>query len=200
MKRILVQSWVWIFAGLFLGGITHIVSILIMPLYAGQDATTRLRALSAVNAAYILPQSAVGFIYPEPNTAYAICPYDISTAPLRVVIDLSSQIDSGLKMDLSAPYLSAVFLQAGGLAFYALNDRASPSGMLDIRLATPDQMNKIELQDVEDQPLQELRVRAAKTTGVVLVRVVAKNAPQYSEALERAQTFKCGLERELKGS
>jgi uncharacterized membrane protein len=182
-NRFWAQFWTWIFAGFFFGGITHIVSILIMPLYAGQDATTRLRALSAVNEAYVLPQSAVSIIYPEPNAAYAICPYDISTAPLRV------QINSGV------PYLSVVFLQAGGLAFYALNDRASPNGVLDIRLATPEQMNKIELQDTEDQPLQELRVRATKTTGVVLVRAVAKNAPHFSEALERVQNFTCGVER-----
>jgi uncharacterized membrane protein len=176
----------WICAGVFLGGITHIVSILIMPLYAGQDATTRLRSLSEVNIAYVLPQSAPGkspLIYVEPNAAYAICPYDVSASPLRI------QIDSG------DAYLSIVFLQAGGQAFYALNDRASPNGILDIRLATPEQMNKIELQDAEDQPVQELRVRANKTTGVVLVRSIAKDAPHYSEALERVQNFKCGLEQ-----
>jgi uncharacterized membrane protein len=180
------RFWGWIFAGVFLGGITHITSILIMPIYAGQDATTRLRALSAVNAAYVLPQSAPGrspLIYLEPNAAYAICPYDVSLAPLRI------QVDQG------SAYLSMVFLQAGGTAFYALNDRASPNGALDIRLATPEQLNKIELQDVEDLPLQELRVRANKTTGVVLVRSIAKDAPHYSEALERVQNFKCGLEK-----
>ncbi len=180
------RFWSWIFVGLFLGGITHIVSILIMPIYAGQDATTRLRALSAVNAAYVLQQSAPGkspLIYVEPNAAYAICPYDLSAAPLRI------QVNSGVA------YLSVVFLQEGGVAFYALNDRASPDGVLDIRLATPEQLNKIELQDVEDLPLQELRVRALKPTGVVLVRSIAKDAPHYSEALERVQNFKCGLEK-----
>jgi uncharacterized membrane protein len=176
----------WICAGVFLGGITHIISILIMPLYAGQDAATRLRSLSEVNAAYVLPQYAPAkssLIYIEPNAAYAICPYDVSVSPLRI------QIDSG------DAYLSVVFMQAGGQAFYALNDRASPIGILDIRLATPEQMNKIELQDAEEQPVQELRVRANKTTGVVLVRSIAKDAPHYREALERVQNFKCGLEQ-----
>ncbi len=187
MKRFLFfkHLWPWIFAGVFLGGIVHISSILLMPYYAGQDAATRLEAMGRVNESHVLPAFEAGkipFSFAEPNAAYAICPYNISIAPLRI------QIESGRS------YISLVFLGQGGSSFYSLSDKASANGTLDIRLASFEQLNQIELQDTEDQPVQELRIRAQKPTGVVLVRSVPSSKLDYKDAVARVQKFTCRLE------
>ncbi len=179
MNHQLRQLLPWIFAGLFLGGITHLTSILLMPAFAGQDATTRLMAMGQVNGAQVLSGASLPFT--DPNSANAICVYDVSKAPLRI------------KIGAGDAYLSAVFLQKGGAAFYALNDRANPHASMDIVLANAEQMNTIEELDTEDQASQDLRVVTPSSTGVVLVRSVAKDAAHYGDAQSHIQTLKCEL-------
>lgn len=186
MKLLFFKNlWIWVFAGLFLGGIVHIVSILLMPHYAEQDTTTRFSATGRVNEAYVLPQVEAGkspYTFADPNAAYAICPYDITLAPLRI------RVESGVN------YLLMVFLGTGGSSFYALSDKASSNGAMDIRLADADQMNEIELLDTEDDLVRELRVRAPQPKGIVLLRSVFSNALERGQAVERVKGFKCGLE------
>ncbi len=176
------RLWPWIFTGLFLGGIAHIVSILLMPMFSGQDSLTRLMPLASINQLRFIPQATPGkavLPFIDPGSAYAICAFDLSRSPLRI------------KADAGSTYLSIVFLQQGGAAFYALSERASQTGALDIRLATNVQMERIESLDPEDQPVRELRVRAPKPTGLVLVRSIANDEPHMTQAESRVKAVKC---------
>ncbi len=181
----LTRLWPWLFAGLFLGGIAHIVSILLMPRLSGQDATTKLRALGPLNQVQGLqrdrPDKAL-IPFNDPNVALGICPFDISNAPLRIKVVPGEQ------------FLTLAFLQPGGSVFYSLSDRTNPKGSLDVRLVNSDQLQRIEANDPEDQPIAELRVKAPSSTGVVLLRSLASDASQLRPAEQRIAKASCALE------
>ena len=176
------RLWPWLFAGLFLGAIAHIVSILMLPTVSQQDATSMLRALGPVNALVPVPQSQpLKNLIPfaDPNAAVAICPFNIAAAPLRIRAPVGENI------------LTLTFMQGGGNIFYSLSDKANLKGSLDVRLVTEAQLQQIEANDPEDQAIAELRVRSPRTSGVVLVRAISSDAVFYSAAEQRVAGATC---------
>lgn len=181
----MTRLWPWLFAGLFLGGIAHLVSILILPSVSRQDATSILRALGPVNALLTLPRSQPQksvIPFGDPNAAVAICPFDITAMPLRIRAPAGDTI------------LTLTFMQGGGGIFYSLSDKANLKGALDVRLATDDQLQTIEANDPEDQTITELRIRAPRATGVVLIRAISSEAALYQDAERRVAAASCAPE------
>ena len=179
------RLWPWIFAGLCLGGIAHILSILLLPALSRQDATSRLSVLGPVNGMKTLPGSGPSggpVPFSDPNVATAICPFDLMSAPLRI------RVASGQE------FLTVAFLQPGGSIFYSLSDRANASGALDVRLATGEQLLAIEAGDPDDQPVAELRVKSPSATGVALVRAVAPAIAMLPLAEQRVSRASCAPE------
>lgn len=175
----------WIFAGLFLGGIAHILSIMAMPALSKSDATTRLRSARPINAMTPLPLVGPGpelIPFSDPNAALGVCPFDLATGPLRI------RVGSG------GPYLTLAFLQPGGRIFYALSDKANPNGALDVRLATAEQLQAIEADDPDDETVLELRVTSPVQSGVVLIRALAPERSRIAEATRRIAAARCESE------
>jgi len=175
----------WIVAGLMLGAIVHIVSILMMPALSGQDATTRLRALATLNHLQLLPRvtpERMALPFDDPDLATGICPFDISAMPLRI------------KVPAGEEFLTVSFLQPGGSIFYALSDHATANGMLDIRLADKAQMTEIEAEDPGDEAVSELRVPAKSLIGVVLIKALANDRAQLANAEARISRATCTTE------
>lgn len=181
----MTRLWPWLFAGLFLGAIAHIVSILILPAVSKQDATSILRGLGPVNALLVLPKSEpTKSVIPfrDPNAAMAICPFDIGAAPLRIKAPAGDSI------------LTLTFLQTGGSVFYSLSDKANLKGALDVRLVTDPQLQQIEADDPEDQTVTEVRVRAPRSNGVVLIQAISSEAALYAAAEQRLAATSCAAE------
>ena len=172
----------WLFAGLCLGGIAHILSILTMPALSKSDATSRLFALGTPNEVVLLPKPGPGdtlIPFSDPNVLASVCPFDLRAAPLRIRVAQGSQ------------YLTVAFLQPGGSIFYSLSDKANPNGALDIRLTNAAQLQVIEANDPDDQDVAELRVTAPVDTGIVLVRGLAGDPTQSAETERRIGTVRC---------
>jgi uncharacterized membrane protein len=55
----MIRWLLWLLAGALLGGIVHLVAILILPRTATQDAYTRLSPIAALNAVTQLPASPI---------------------------------------------------------------------------------------------------------------------------------------------
>ena len=181
----MTRLWPWLFAGLCLGGIAHILSILTMPALSKSDATSRLFALGPVNQALVLPRTGPGATlipFSDPNIVMSLCPFDLRAAPLRVKVMPGSQ------------YLTVAFLQPGGGIFYSLSDKANPNGALDMRLVNDAQLQLIEADDPDDQAVSELRVTAPVDTGIVLIRALASDPTQSVSAEQRIRTVSCASE------
>ena len=76
-----------IIAGVLLGGVVHLVSVLALPRIATQDAYSRLTPMTKENAVTALPLAEPNnapMPFMDPAFALAICRYDLSNGPIKL--------------------------------------------------------------------------------------------------------------------
>lgn len=151
-------------AGVLLGGIVHLVSILWLPGMASRNAYARLAPLAPVNAVALLPQptpeSAV-LPFMDPAFATAVCRFDLAQGPIK------------LQMHVSPAYASASFYTPTGTAFYAINDRAAGRRVVELELMNAAQRGQVEDNEEEVTAADRLIVESPTDTGIILLRALA---------------------------
>lgn len=175
----------WALGALFLAGIVHISSVLLMPSFAQNDAYARLggqaRGVSALPDASV----AQSMPYQDQQAEYSVCHYDLDLGAARV------------RSNVTADALVAIsFHDRTGRIFYSTTDRAALRGRIDVRLLTPRQLDTVEASDPEDQTPQELRLTPPTQTGFVLVRALIEQPGGRPAARQAANAVLCQTERE----
>ncbi|MGJ0391979.1 MAG: DUF1254 domain-containing protein [Methylocystis sp.] len=175
----------WAAATLFIAGIVHIVSVLLMPSVAPRDAYARVLAAvgdAPENRLVALPSMAPGagpLPFEDPAFAEAVCVYDLSRGLLRVTAAADGE-----------DYLALSFHARAGRVFHAITDRAAIKGKIDIVIGDERQMDA--LQSASDEaPAQEVRLTAPTKRGFVLVRSLAKRLSDRERARERLSSVTC---------
>lgn len=171
-------------AGLLLAGIVHIVTVLRIPMLATQDAATVYAALGASGHAELVtppPAGLPAILDGAPNSVAAVCSYDLTAGPLRVVARTGS-----------LPLGLTVHRRGGGVA-YAITDRAAIRGVLEFVVMTQEQLDERLANDEEGETSRELRVISPSLQGLVVARVVVRRAFDRSEAEAMATGVACGL-------
>ena len=116
-----------IVAGVVLGLVVHLVSVLALPRIATQDAYSRLTPMTKLNAVTQLPladpqTSPMPFM--DPAFALAICRYDLSNGPIKLTVPVSQA------------YTSVSFYTRNEIAYYAINDRSAGKKVIELDLMT----------------------------------------------------------------
>lgn len=176
----------WAIGVFILAGLVHIVSILAMPHLAPRDAFARLAAITPLNTLVILddgPQGRGLLPYEDPATAIAVCRYDLSKGALR----LKSTFDGEGLVLMS-------FRNRLGAAFYAMTDRGTSRGRLDVVIATRAQLDAIEAQDQEDEVPSDLRLLSPSLEGFAMLRALAPEPGQMPDAQARLKAISCQTE------
>lgn len=171
-------------AGLFLAGIVHIVTVLRIPALATHDAATVYAALGANGRAELVtppPAGLPAILDGDPTSVAAVCSYDLSAGPLRVIAHTGS-----------LPLGLTVHRRGGGVA-YAITDRAAIRGVLEFVVMTREQLDERLANDEEGETSRELRVVSPSPQGLVVARVVVRRAFDRSEAEAQATGVACGL-------
>jgi uncharacterized membrane protein len=153
----------WVTAGVLLGGIVHLLTILVLPATATRDAYARLSPLTETNAVKLLPQPTPGetlLPFMDPAFATAVCRYDLTTAPMKV------------QLPVSEAYTSLSFYTRRGYAFYAINDRSAGGRSIELDLMTPEQHGQMQ-QDEDVTAADRLIVESPTLTGLILMRALA---------------------------
>jgi len=158
-----MRGLLWLLAGTLLGGIVHLVAVLVLPRTATQDAYSRLTAIAPVNAVAAMPaptpQDAV-IPFMDPAFAAAVCRYDLSSGPIK------------LAAPVSAAYTSVSFYTRRGVAYYAINDRAAGRRVIELDLMTSAQRSQMpEEEDVT--AADRLIVESPTATGLIVIRALA---------------------------
>jgi uncharacterized membrane protein len=159
----MIRLLAWIFAGLLLGGIVHLATILILPRTATQDAYARLTPLTETNKMTLLPTpSAESTLMPfvDPAFATAVCRYDLTQGPLK------------LQAPVSQPYTAVSFYTRRDVAYYAINDRAAGRRTIELDLMTAEQRAQVQ-DDEEVTAADRLIVTSPTTTGLIILRAFA---------------------------
>jgi uncharacterized membrane protein len=158
-----MMRWLlWILAGVLLGGIVHLATILALPRTASQDAYARLAPITPVNAMTPIPApTPANAILPfmDPAFAVAVCRYDLSAGAMKFTAPVSQA------------YTSVTFYTRYGVAYYAINDRAAGRRLIELDLMTPKQHD--DLPDDENVTAADrLIIDSPTLTGLIVVRAL----------------------------
>jgi len=172
----------WLFtiiAGVLLGGVVHLVSVLALPRIASQDAYSRLAPLTKINAVTALPPAdPANTLMPlmDPALALAICRYDLATGPIKLAVPVSQA------------YTSVSFYTRNDVAYYAINDRSAGRKVIELDLMTEAQ--HAELPEDEDVTAADrLIIDSPTATGLIVLKALAPEPglmPQAQASLAAA--------------
>lgn len=161
----------WFFlglAGIIIGLILHIVSLLAIPALAPRDAYSRIADMGETNTFIQLSlldeNRSLPFL--DPAFAYLACRFDVAESPVRIQVPLNS------------PYVSMSFHDREGRAFFSLNDRSALGTILDVEIRDQDD------EDAKALPLGAgtISVTAPGPTGFVLTRMLIE-APSMAKSI-----------------
>ena len=180
----MIRWLLWLLAGALLGGIVHLIAVLILPRTATQDAYSRLSSIAPVNAvAPVPPPTPQNELMPfmDPAFATAVCRYDLSAGSIKLTVPISPA------------YTSVSFYTRRGVAYYAINDRSAGRRQIELQLMTAAQ--RAELPEEEDVTAADrLIVESPSDTRLIVMRALAPEPglmPAAQTVLSRAT---CKLE------
>ncbi len=173
-----------ILAGVLLGGIVHLVSVLALPRIASEDAYSRLVPLTKVNTVTPLPPADPAntlMPYLDPAFALAVCRYDLSDGPIK------------LKVPVSLAYTSVSFYTRDEIAYYAINDRSAGKKVIELDLMTEAQHNDLP-EDENVTAADRLIIDSPGTTGLILLKALAAEPGLMPQAQSSLAAASCSVQ------
>ncbi|MDN4983211.1 DUF1254 domain-containing protein [Bradyrhizobium arachidis] len=170
-----------ILAGVLLGLVVHLVSVLALPRIATQDAYSRLTPMTKLNGVTQLPladpqTSPMPFM--DPAFALAICRYDLAGGPIKLTVPVSQA------------YTSVSFYTRNEIAYYAINDRSAGKKVIELDLMTEAQHSALP-EDEEVTAADRLIIDSPTTTGLILMKALAAEPGLMPQAQATLQAATC---------
>lgn len=133
----------WIFGGLILGGLIHLVTILTLPNSATRDTWHRLEAIAPLETTVVLDDIAPGSPNPlglDPELLYAVCRLELGDGP---------GIING---NLPLAFWSVAVFNPRGHVIYATTNRSGSGTFIDMGIFNPSQTRLLAEQrfEIED--------------------------------------------------
>ncbi|MGP0061220.1 MAG: hypothetical protein ACLPID_18260 [Beijerinckiaceae bacterium] len=176
----------YLFGAILVASVVHILSILLMPQLAPRDSFSRLAPLGKPGQLALLPRPEPQrqiTPFADPAVAQGLCLFDLDKGPLSI----RGNIEAGGLVTLS-------FRTRSGRIFYAMTDRATQHGMVDIRVVTADQRETLEGEEEEQEPRQELRLVSPEKIGFVLISAFVPFPSAWAESEAQINSITCSLE------
>ena len=175
-----------IVAGVVLGLVVHLVSVLALPRIATQDAYSRLTPMTKLNGVTQLPladpqTSPMPFM--DPAFALAICRYDLTSGPIKLTVPVSQA------------YTSVSFYTRNEIAYYAINDRSAGKKVIELDLMTEPQHNELP-EDEEITAADRLIIDSPSTTGLIVMKALAPEPGLMPQAQASLAASRCTLQIE----
>jgi uncharacterized membrane protein len=175
-----------IIAGVLLGGIVHLVSVLALPRIATQDAYSRLTPMTGLNGVTPLPladPNSAPMPFMDPAFAVAICRYDLSAGSLKLTVPVSQA------------YTSVSFYTRNEIAYYAINDRSAGKKVIELDLMTQAQHDALP-EDEEITAADRLIIDSPATTGLIVMKALAAEPGLMPQAQASLASASCGPQTE----
>ena len=173
-----------IIAGVLLGGVVHLVSVLALPRIASQDAYSRLTPMTRKNAVTPLPLADPGnspLPFMDPAFAIAICRYDLAGGPIKLTVPVSQA------------YTSVSFYTRNEVAYYAINDRSAGRKVIELDLMTEMQHNALP-EDEEVTAADRLIIDSPTETGLILLKALAPEPGLMPQAQASLAASSCSVQ------
>ena len=175
-----------IIAGVLLGGVVHLVSVLALPRIATQDAYSRLTPMTRLNAVTALPladPNNAPMPFMDPAFAVAICRYDLADGALKLTVPVSQA------------YTSVSFYTRNEVAYYAINDRSAGRKVIELDLMTEEQHAELP-EDEEVTAADRLIIDSPTTTGLIVLKALAPEPGLMPQAQASLAASQCAIQTE----
>ncbi|MDF1607291.1 DUF1254 domain-containing protein [Hoeflea sp. YIM 152468] len=166
--------------GLLGAAFIHIIIILALPLWTGTDSWTRVKALGASNRFYALANepNTTGLYNENPNVRTAVCHFDVSDGPIRIIASGDVPIWTVSAYDSSANET------------YSMNDRSAIGSGVNIAFVTPAQM--LQLRRIMPPALEQaVLVELTRPEAYVALRVISPTPSHEPAARAFLDTALC---------
>jgi uncharacterized membrane protein len=173
-----------IIAGVLLGGVVHLVSVLALPRIATQDAYSRLAPMTKLNAVTPLPladPNNAPMPFMDPAFATAICRYDLSGGSIK------------LEVPVSQAYTSVSFYTRNEVAYYAINDRSAGRKVIELDLMTEAQHADLP-EDEDVTAADRLIIDSPTATGLIVLKALAAEPGLMPQAQTTLAASTCKLQ------
>ncbi len=180
----MIRFLLTVLAGLLLGGVVHLVSVLALPYISSQDAYSRLARITPINAVTALPpadpdHAPIPFL--DPAFANAICRYDLSSGPIKLAVPVSQA------------YTSVSFYTNNDIAYYAINDRSAGRKVIELDLMTEAQHAAVP-EDEEITAADRLIVDSPTATGLIVLKALAADPGLMAQAQASLAAATCKVQ------
>lgn len=176
----MIRASLWLFSGVLLGLMIHLIVILILPSYASKDVWSRLSALDAKARIRVLDPVALGAPNPlrlDPELVYAVCQLDLSEGPGVVT------------GTLPGTFWSLGVFDSSGVSIYSTTNRAGVGDTVDLGIFNSEQTHLLAEQQFTIE--EGLLIVQAPTDDLF---VVVRLAPPYPQLKARYAKALMGLE------
>jgi uncharacterized membrane protein len=173
-----------ILAGVLLGGIVHLVSVLALPRIASNDAYARLAPTTKLNAVTPLPladPSNEPMPFMDPAFAMAVCRYDLTSGSIKLTVPVSQA------------YTSVSFYTRNDVAYYAINDRSAGRKVIELDLMTEAQHAELP-EDEEVTAADRLIIDSPTTTGLIVLKALAPEPGLMPQAQASLAASNCKVQ------
>lgn len=147
--------------GLVGAALLHIIIVMALPSWSGRDAFTRVAALGETARFFSIPNEAnpTGLSNDDPHIRTAVCRYDLSVDPVRVIA----------RGDV--PLWTVAVFDTRSDEVFSMNDRSAIGYGVDLTIATPAQM--LQLRRNMPRALERsVFIEAEDPEGFVVLRTV----------------------------
>jgi uncharacterized membrane protein len=174
-----------IVAGVLLGGVVHLVSVLALPRIASKDAYSRIEPLTKPNTVTALPLADVGnslMPFMDPAFATAVCRYDLSSGPIKLTVPVSQA------------YTSVSFYTRGDVAYYAINDRSAGRRVIELDLMTEAQHAALP-EDEDVTAADRLIIDSPSSRGLIVLKALAPEPGLMTQAQASLAAANCRVQQ-----
>jgi uncharacterized membrane protein len=181
---LMIRTLFTIIAGIILGGIVHLVSVLALPRIATQDAYSRLAPVTNLNAVTALAQPEPGdarLPFMDPAFAVAICRYDLSQGPIKLAVPVSQA------------YTSVSFYTRNEIAYYAINDRSAGRKLIELDLMTEAQHADLP-EDEDVTAADRLIIDSPTPDGLIVLKALAPEPGLMPQAQASLAASSCKVQ------
>lgn len=178
----MIRWGLWISAGLVLGAIVHLLTILWLPTVATQNAWARINELDALGKMVVFDDIAPGAANPlslDPEIVYATCQFDLSEGP------------GVLSGPLTEDFWSIGVFDSSGVAVYSTTNRSGVGQSLEMGIFNAAQTRLLAEQQFE---IQEglLIVESPVNDVFVIVRLAPPHRAMRARYREILAGLRCG--------
>ena len=177
----MIRDLLWLLGGILLGGIVHLVTVLVLPRMATQDAYSRLVSVAPVNRVTPIPAptpESAAMPFMDPAFAFAVCRYDLAQGPLK------------FSVPVSLAYTSVSFYSRSDVAYYAINDRSAGRRTIELDLMTTEQHNDLP-ENEEITAADRLMSKSPTRTGLIVIKALAPEPGMLPMARATVASAQC---------